>query len=202
MTLRKNFPIPFLMLVAFLFLGMSAQAQIRENADGSISAQVDRRIVECYEPQLQSNWCWAASIQTVLHFYGIDCTQREIARKILGMSQNRAVSAKTMVEGLDGWKLGSAILQVYEDLPLDMRRVVKAMHEEHPLIVGLDNRRENHTFVLIGIDFSKDSQQEDKIHPSQVILLDPATPKQPLVRMGWKTFFRRVGMVLHLEYSL
>lgn len=202
MALKKQFFIPFLMLVTFLFTGMSARAQIRENADGTISAQVDKRIMECYEPQLQSNWCWAASIQTVLRFYGIDCTQREIARKVLGMSQNRAVSAKSMVEGLDGWKLGNAVLQVYEDLPLDMRKVVKAMHEEHPLIVGLDNRRENHALVLIGIEFSKDSQQEGKIHPSKVVLLDPANPRQPILEMGWKTFFRRVGMVLHLESNL
>lgn len=181
-------------------LNVHAQGQIREQADGTISVQVDARIMDSFEPQIRSNWCWAASLQTVLHFYGIDCTQREIVRKVLGMSDNRAVSAKSMIEGLDDWKMGDAVLQVYEDLPLDMRKVVKAIQEEHPLIVGLDNRRENHALVLIGIEFSKDSRQEGKIHPSKVVLLDPANPRQPIVKMGWKTFFRRVGMVLHLVF--
>jgi len=34
--------------------------------------------------QRQTNWCWAASIQMVLNFHGVDVTQEEIVQRIFG----------------------------------------------------------------------------------------------------------------------
>ena len=85
------------LLMLFFF---SAQAQIRETADGQIVASVDDRMSQCYFYQEQSNWCWAAALQMVLAYHHVSLSQRTIVKRAFQKAENRAASIMEM-----GWSM-------------------------------------------------------------------------------------------------
>ncbi|MEC4683672.1 MAG: C39 family peptidase [Nitrospirota bacterium] len=53
--------------------------------------------------QIESHWCWAASVQMVLNMAHVPVTQEEIVRRTFGRKENLPATALQMMTALDGW---------------------------------------------------------------------------------------------------
>lgn len=53
--------------------------------------------------QEESMWCWAASIQTVLHYYNVTISQEQIVARIHGSALNEPASDAAISASLNGW---------------------------------------------------------------------------------------------------
>lgn len=53
--------------------------------------------------QIESQWCWAASVQMVLNMAHVPVTQKEIVKQTFGREENRPATALQMMTALDGW---------------------------------------------------------------------------------------------------
>jgi Papain-like cysteine protease AvrRpt2 len=53
--------------------------------------------------QQQDEWCWAASTQMILGWYGVPATQAEIVQRVYGSVINRAASDQVISAALNGW---------------------------------------------------------------------------------------------------
>jgi hypothetical protein len=53
--------------------------------------------------QIESNWCWAASVQMVLNMAHIPVSQGEIVRRTFGRQENLPATGRQMMQALDGW---------------------------------------------------------------------------------------------------
>jgi len=53
--------------------------------------------------QLESNWCWAASVQMVLNLAHIPVTQEQIVKRVFGRQENMPATAVQIMKAIDGW---------------------------------------------------------------------------------------------------
>jgi len=53
--------------------------------------------------QEESMWCWAASIQTVLHYFNVTISQEQIVARIYGTAVNEPASDAAISASLNGW---------------------------------------------------------------------------------------------------
>jgi hypothetical protein len=53
--------------------------------------------------QQQNEWCWAASIQMILNYYGIPATQQEIVTRTYGIPVDQPGSDAAINAALNGW---------------------------------------------------------------------------------------------------
>ena len=57
--------------------------------------------------QEESMWCWAASIQTVLRYYGVTISQEQIVARIYGSALNEPATDAAISASLNGWAFDS-----------------------------------------------------------------------------------------------
>ena len=53
--------------------------------------------------QEESMWCWAASIETVLHYFNVTISQGQIVARIYGSALNEPASDAAISASLNGW---------------------------------------------------------------------------------------------------
>jgi hypothetical protein len=57
--------------------------------------------------QKQDMWCWAASIQMLLNFYGVAITQEQIVSRVYGQPQNQPATDQAISASLNGWGINA-----------------------------------------------------------------------------------------------
>jgi len=88
--------------IGFLWLASRApqpEAPSQPQYVGPPKDVVDRIAVA----QEESMWCWAAAIQTVLHYYGVTISQQQIVARIYGTALNEPASDAAISASLNGW---------------------------------------------------------------------------------------------------
>jgi len=89
--------------------------------------------------QLESNWCWAASVQMVLNMAHIPVTQKQIVKRVFGRQENSPANAVQIMKALDGWSsmydgkrvvIAAFIEPSYEQILLDL-------YLNYPVILAL-----------------------------------------------------------------
>lgn len=74
-------------LVVFIMLTISITQQALSQQLNYVGIQSEK--FNYYtSSQRNSNWCWAASIQMILNYYGVNITQEQIVEKSYGKSSN------------------------------------------------------------------------------------------------------------------
>ena len=184
------------LLMLFFF---SAQAQIRETADGQIVASVDDRMSQCYFYQEQSNWCWAAALQMVLAYHHVSLSQRTIVKRAFQKAENRAASIMEMVNSIDGFKKGKKVISCTSLAIRNMQDLIGEISEGYPVVVGMEYGGRQHAMVLVQILFQKDGQHEGKINPAEVVLLDPSRRYLRTRRFSFPEFSREINMALQVR---
>ena len=184
------------LLMLFFF---SAQAQIRETADGQIVASVDDRMSQCYFYQEQSNWCWAAALQMVLAYHHVSLSQRTIVKRVFQKAENRAASIMEMVNSINGLKKGKKVISCTSLAIRNMQDLIGEISEGYPVVVGMEYGGRQHAMVLVQIRFQRDEQHEGKINPTEVVLLDPSRRYLKTRRFPFPEFCKEINMALQVR---
>lgn len=124
--------------------------------------------------QEEDCWCWAACVQMVLNYQGVNVEQEDIVRRAKGMRINEGGTAYDIQRAADGWNTGSHILAARVDNPYSVsaQTFISDLIDKYPLIIGLDmpGQTMGHAYVLTGISFRKSG---NTYQPVEVILRNP-----------------------------
>lgn len=127
--------------------------------------------------QRMENWCWAACIQMVLNYHGVQVDQGEIVSRVFGGAVDRPANGDQMMQALTGWAPDTRgrRSEIFADAyHLDPATVINDLDKKWPLIVGLSGARgaaTGHAYVLTAAYFSKGANGMPQIH--RVVLRDP-----------------------------
>lgn len=190
---------------AFAFAALSVDAQnVRKIADnyyiaGLPATKIERVAVD--SRQKQENWCWAACIQTVLNYHGVNVTQEQVVNRSYGRLVDAPGGPRQMMRSLngvistsDGYKLIQA-----EFNSTSAKEIRNHLAQDRPLIVGLSRPglRVGHAYVMSGIYYQVDKR--GNIYPDKVVLRDPWPTSKSRVEMSWKEFVSRVNSVYEIR---
>lgn len=150
--------------------------------------------------QLQSNWCWAASIQMVLNYHGLQVSQLQLVEKLFGDSQlNQAATADQILMALKGWQIdiNGNLRQVFaQEITYNDSRIITALSYKWPIIVGLHDENGVHAVVLTGAQYEVKPEGEIKL--LQVILLDPWPPAPYVQKLSAAAFRQKCTALIKI----
>ena len=153
--------------------------------------------------QRNTNWCWAACIQMVLNYQGVDVSQETIVEKVFGYKADRPANAYTIAVAVRGNWPGRVQISSHVDNPrtVTANAFIEDLTYKYPLIVGLrmPGQDVGHAYVLTGISFTEDMYNNKK--PIEVILRDPWPSNPSRLKMSWSEFYSRCHTVVHIYPS-
>jgi len=102
---------------------------------------IDSRIANNFAvAQWQDEWCWAASTQLILNYYGIPVTQAAIVNRIHGNFADQAGSDFDISASLNGWvptTNGMRIVHAEEAPGLPMPAdLIEELSQGHPILIA------------------------------------------------------------------
>lgn len=143
--------------------------------------------------QIQSNWCWAASIQMVLNYYGVYADQRAIVQKIYGRQTNRPANGNQIINALSGWGFNIANRYSYirAGYSNNLQNLLDDLKRERPIIVGMRNPNQNigHAVVMTGYYFKFDQNRRRRV--THIIVRDPWPNNKSRQVWEWNDFSSR-----------
>ncbi len=150
--------------------------------------------------QEEDCWCWAACVQMVLNYQGVDVDQETLVLRAKGMRINEGGgTAYDIQRAADGWDIGSHTIASEVDNPyyVTARTFINDLIDKYPLIIGLDmpGQTVGHAYVLTGISFR---QVNDSCLPVEVILRNPWPSSPSREKLTWSEFRRRVHTIVHV----
>jgi hypothetical protein len=97
-------------------------------------------------PQHNSNWCWAASLQMIFNYYGINITQEQIVARSYGVDPNGTLPDWTgnwqvITANLNNWSVDNngrqyMVRAVFNQGPPDPLYLVRELAAGHPVLIG------------------------------------------------------------------
>ena len=135
------------------------------------------------------NWSWAACIQAIFKYYGLDVKQEQIVKRIFkGLPCNTPNSFQVM-NGLSGWApdSGKKFSTVYAKAGVWTNdQIVDALANRYPLIVTLTNAQgKKQVYVLISIYYTEDGGMKV---PDKVMIIEPVPNADPFIVMPWDKY--------------
>ncbi len=109
--------------------------------------------------QQQNEWCWAASTQMILGWYGVPTTQPEIVQRVYGSVIDQAASDQVISAALNGW--GRAVngqvvtisSVVYPGPPPPMI-LINQLSQRHPvLLTFMSGPTSGHAVVITAASY-------------------------------------------------
>ncbi len=91
--------------------------------------------------QQQNEWCWAASIQMILNYYGIPATQQEIVTRTYGIPVDQPGSDAAINGALNGWgrTVEGQIRTIHsangQGLPTP-DALLNELNQQHPILIA------------------------------------------------------------------
>jgi hypothetical protein len=183
----------------FFWEGQVARAQISQDeisySQGQYSVFVDAdRINFVASAQRKSQWCWAASIEMVLRYYGVAITQEQIVRRSYGGDPNGnlpnwAGSFQTITANLNNWSVDN--YGEYYEVRASINGgaptpdiLLRQLNAGYPVIAGYHSGPQSgHAVVIIGARY--DISNYGPIIKS-VIVLDPWPDTENIQNGGWR----------------
>lgn len=189
------------MLVVLVFVALGiAHGEVREIAPGLFEAGIPTgsfEFVRAQSPtggwQRMQNWCWAASIEMVLRFHGVQVRQDEIACQVFGCNVDMPATAEHIVWALNGWRIDGSGLRfavAADPYVASGWQLIENLAYRWPLIVGLRGEPVGHAYVLTAVRYSVDAWGRPVFHP--VVLRDPWPGSQSRQEWSWAAFESRL----------
>lgn len=139
-------------------------------------------------------WCWAASIQMVLNFYGVDITQEEIVERTYGVDKsgylpdwpanNETVHLNLNTGDIDN---NGTIYNVSSKIgygPPGPRLLIKELDAGRPIVLGYQSgRTSKHLVVITAVKFRIENR---KPIIEKIIVRDPSPTPENIRRRGRK----------------
>lgn len=152
------------------------------------AAQIARRVLvyecgipraildRCHDPQRRENWCWAAVVETVLRYYGVEkITQEDVVRRTFGHDlPDRPAPPETMAANLNGWhpqQDGSTVAiyaRFFAGEPLPLVYLAELRDRRNPLILFRAGTPVGHVLLATGLHVDADGNIK------RIIVRDPA----------------------------
>lgn len=118
-----------------------------------------------YTTSTQNNtqWCWAASIQMVLKYYGIYVSQEQIVRRTFGTKRNGQLpnftaSPEVITANLNKWGIDNKgqhyrVQAIWGHNAPPPYLLLKEMKANRPVIIGYESEQGGHAVVLTAVGF-------------------------------------------------
>ena len=114
--------------------------------------------------QKSKQWCWAASIQMILNYYGVDINQEQVVARSYGIDENGNLpdwpaSFNLITENLNGWEIDSngrqhllhAVMGYGPPAPADL---INELSNGKPVIVAYrSGPGSSHAVVITGLSY-------------------------------------------------
>jgi hypothetical protein len=119
---------------------MFALTGLPQEVSGLIYAGIPREQFDSVAAaQQMDEWCWAASVQMILQYYGIPVTQQEIVDRVFGESVDLGANEQIISEALNGWAFTAngqrvIIRSAWAAGPPPPTVLVREMSLRHPML--------------------------------------------------------------------
>ncbi|MDX1908854.1 MAG: papain-like cysteine protease family protein [Bacteroidia bacterium] len=196
-------------LVSWLMLtvlAVTTQAQsIQQLGPNYFAAGVPSNEFEYYAAaqtggrQRSENWCWAACIQMVLNYHGVQVSQEQIVARIYGGLTDQPGTLDQMQQALSGWapNVNGRYSMIYSQAGFtSVNEITQNLAYKWPIIVGLRSPGSGigHAYVLTAIYYSLDMYGNTV--PDKVVLRDPWPQSPSRQEMSWYEFSQRLDIGL------
>lgn len=130
--------------------------------------------------QNNSYWCWAATIEMVLNYYGLSVPQDSIVKQVYGIDENEdlpdyGATLDIIHENLNSFN--SDTNGVYYSISATMGRgapnaavLIKELSKKRPVIIGYDTGEGGHTVIVTAVSYIK-TEKGPRI--SSIVVRDP-----------------------------
>ncbi len=141
--------------------------------------------------QRQSNWCWAAAVQMVLNYRGVQVTQEQVVQRIFnGAVPNVPGQPEQILTALTGWAFthdGQPVMLSSSPFAFDGSEIVRDLAERWPIIVGVKTSpTTGHAYVLTAVTYGVDPWNRPIFRTA--ILRDPWPGRPSRVEVPWPLF--------------
>lgn len=143
--------------------------------------------------QRRSNWCWAADLQTILRFHGLEVTQEQIVTRAFGDLLDRPQSPAAIAATVNGWTFSDAATGATAQVravasAMDALTIRSELENDRPPILGLSNEDgSGHAYILTSITYRVVSGPSGAgIVPLSVKLRDPWPDNPSSLAMSWQ----------------
>ncbi|MHC9541508.1 MAG: papain-like cysteine protease family protein [Vulcanimicrobiota bacterium] len=154
--------------------------------------------------QRMTNWCWAACIQMILNFHGVEATQEEIVTRMFGTTIDKPASAEVILAALSGWAVsakGKPVIISASPMIFKGSDIVADLAYHQPLVVGLTTPNGiSHACVLTAVSYSVDQYTNEPLF-SSVVIRDPWPGKSSRNEMSWMEFRSRLMFMARVRVT-
>lgn len=189
-----------LLVTAALLTPGAVQADVWQVAPGVFVAGVPSHQFEYVRAnsasggrQEQQNWCWAASIEMVLRYHGLDVAQGDIVQQVFGHRVDAPANAYQILYALNGWRVdrrGRSFVVGADPYVVSGWQLIEDLAYRWPLIVGLHGDPIGHAYVLTAVRYSVDPWGRPVFH--SVVLRDPWPGSESRQEWSWAAFESRL----------
>lgn len=189
--------------VLLMFVTVSAFPQRSGSVvriDGSISvARVSDYMEYCFHRQYKDNWCWAACVQMVLDYYGLDVSQASIVEQAYGDDYDFTANKNDIINALNGWRVNGYIVRASYERYKNAKTLIDAVASGKPLIIGLNESYTStgHAYVLTHVFFTND--YNGNMTPIRVVVLNPANRGDLEESLEWSEFYKRINTIITVK---
>lgn len=165
--------------------------------DGSISvACVNDYMEYCHHRQYKDNWCWAACVQMVLDYYGLDVSQSRIVERTYGDGYDFTANKNDIIGALNGWYVGGYTVRASYERYKNAKVLIDAISSGRPLIIGLNENYSStgHAYVLSHIFFTRD--YNGNMTPTRVVVINPANSGDLEESLEWSEFYKKINTII------
>lgn len=159
--------------------------------------------------QRKNMWCWAAVMQMMTNFHGVELEQEDIVLRAYGDLRDRPATREEITAVMHGWNVVDRngqqwLFQLDSGERIDAARFVNDLYFNQPLLVGLQTtfadsgETSGHAFVMSEIVYRYD-QRTGQVYPTRVSLRDP-WPEHPSAQViSWEEFKSRYMFHIQLR---
>lgn len=191
--MKSYFQVSFI-ISALIFIGLSPVFSQQRSVDqvgthsyvaGPTSLEIDLQPAEkeCL------NWSWAACLQAVFKFYGLEVKQEQIVKKLFKGSPCTIPNSYAILNGVSGWApdSGKKFSTVYSQGGVWTNdKIVGCLAGRAPMIVTLQNAQgKKQVYILISIYYTEDGGMKV---PDKVVIMEPVADAEPFIVLPWEKY--------------
>lgn len=161
---------------AVLFLAMAASG-LAESSSPTMVGIPTARFNFVSTAQLQTEWCWAASVQMVLNWYNIPVTQTDVVNRIYHKTVDAAASENQIAEALSGFAYDrdGHKVHIHADRKTGIpspELLVNQLSQQRPMLVTFHSTRKMlHAVVITSAEYT--TNEQGGVHVTSLTYRDP-----------------------------
>ncbi|HAS41410.1 MAG TPA: hypothetical protein DCS93_13075 [Microscillaceae bacterium] len=176
-----------------LFLCMTTVLPLATFAQGELqyAGLSSKKMNYTASTQNNTQWCWAASIQMVLRYYGVYVTQEQIVERTFGVKRNGQLpnltaSPEIITANLNKWGVDNKgqkyrVKAVWGQNAPAPNVLLKEMKANRPVIIGYEGPQGGHAVVVTAVGYA-DTRRGPAIE--EIIVRDPWPSRRNQRRKG------------------